>query len=205
MAVEIPNLLLVKKDSPWQTLEELISYAKKNPGKLNWSTGGPGHLGHFDLERFKMATGTEITHVPMEGAAQATIALVGGHVDLNVMAFQGCKSYIESGSLRVLVALSHKRLKELPDTPTVVEKGYPKLISPTWLASFAPAKTPPGIVKRLGEGFNEVLKEKELIGMMEKAGAAPVVNLGPEEAARYLNEVQQELAEVVKTGRIKKK
>jgi tripartite-type tricarboxylate transporter receptor subunit TctC len=205
LAVEIPNLLLVKKDSPWQTLEELIAYAKKNSGKLNWSTGGPGHLGHFDLERFKMATGTDITHVPMEGAAQATIALVGGHVDMNVMAFQGCKSYLESGFLRTLVTMSHERLKELPDVPTVVEKGYPKLISTTWLAFFVPAKTPQGIVKKLGEDFNEVLREKEMIGMMEKIGAAPVVNLGPEEAARYLNEEQKELSEVVKTGKIRKK
>lgn len=205
LAVEIPNLLLVKKDSPWKTVADMVAYAKKNPGKLNWSTGGPGHLGQFDLERFKMATGTEITHVPMDGAAQATVALVGGHVDINVMALQGCKNYIESGALRALMTMANKRVKEFPDVPTMTEVGYPKLISTTWLAFFVPAKTSPAIVKKLGDAFSQVLREKEVIAAMEKVGAAPVVNLGPEESTRYLNEEEHELAEVVRTGRIKKK
>lgn len=205
LTVEMPKVLLVKGDSPWRTLEDLISYAKKNPGKLNCSTGGAGHFSFFDLERLKRATGTDITHVPMEGAAQATVALVGGHVDMNFMALQGAKSYMESGALRALMTLSRTRVKELPDIPTMVEKGYSKFISTTWLAFFAPAKTPPGVVKRLGDVFNQALRDKELVAMLEKAGAAPVSNLGPEEAARYLNEEDQELAEIVKAGRLGKK
>jgi tripartite-type tricarboxylate transporter receptor subunit TctC len=205
LTVDIPDIFLVKKDAPWQTFEELISYAKKNPGKLTCSGGGPGNVTHFELEQIKMATGTDITYVPMEGAAQATIALVGGHVDMNSMAYQGCKSYLESGSLRALMVVSDKRLKELPDVQTVGEKGYPNVVGSTWLAFYVPAKTPGAVVKRLGEVFNEVLRDKEMIGMMEKVGSAPVVNLGPEEAAKFLKERQQRFSEVVKAGRIGKK
>lgn len=205
LTVDIPDIFLVNKDAPWQTFEELISYAKKNPGKLTCSGGGPGNVVHFELEQIKMATGTVITYVPMEGAAQATIALVGGHVDMNLMAYQGCKSYLEAGSLRALMVLSGKRLKELPDIPTVGEKGYPNVVGSTWLAFYVSAKTPGAIVKRLGGVFKEVLRDKEMIGMMEKAGSAPVVNLGPEEAAKFLEERQQRFSEVVKAGRIGQK
>ena len=205
LAVDIPNIFIVKKDSPWQTFEDLISHAKKNPGKLTFSGGGPGNVVHFDLERIKMATGVDITYVPMEGSAQATIALVGGHVDMTMIAYSGCKGYLEAGSLRALMVMSHKRIKELPDAPAVGEKGYPNLVSSTGLVFYAPAKTPGAIIKRLGEAFNDVLRDKEIIGLMEKAGSSPVVNHGPEEALRLLKERQLEYFEVVKAGRIRQK
>ena len=203
LAVDIPNVLVTKKDAPWQTFEDLIAYAKKNPGKLTFSGGGPGNVVHFDLEKIKMTTGTDIIYIPMEGSAQATIAVVGGHADMTMMAYSGCKGYIDAGSLRALMVMSYKHLKELSSVPAAGEKGYPNLASFTALAFYVPAKTPGAIVKRLGEAFNEVLKDKEIIAKMEKAGSSPVVNLGPEEAFKILKERQLGYAEVVKAGRIR--
>ncbi len=205
LAVDIPNVLVIKKDAPWQTFEDMIAYAKKNPGKLTFSGGGPGNVVHFDLEKIKMATGTDIIYIPMEGSAQATIAVVGGHADMTMMAYSGCKGYIDAGSLRALMVMSYKHLKELPNVPAAGEKGYPNLASFTALAFYVPAKTPGAIVRRLGEAFNEALKDKETIAKMEKAGSSPVVNLGPEEAFKILKERQQGYSEVVKAGRIRQK
>lgn len=204
LAVDIPSIIVVKKDAPWQTWEEFVSDAKKNPGKLTYTTGGPGNKMHFDGELIKMVLGINIKHIPMEGAGEAHNAVLGGHINMTLTAYTGVLAHIEAGSLRPLAMMSPKRVKEFPNVPTLAEKGYPQLTSYTWLAFFAPAKTPQTITQKLSEAFNKVLMEKEMIEKFDKAGL-PIANLGPEETAKFLKEEQQRISDVLKEGKIELK
>ncbi len=199
LASSMPSMISVHKSAPWRTLEEFIADARKHPGKFSYSS--PGTLGHISGELFKMNTGTDITHIPMDGAAKVTTSVLGGHITMTFLAYGSVKSYLEAGSLRALGVMAKSRLEEFPDIPTTVERGYPKVVIGTWQAFFVPSKTPPAIVKRLGEVFSEALKDKEIIGMLKNAGFK-VENLNTEETARYLAEEQEKLSEVIKVGKI---
>jgi tripartite-type tricarboxylate transporter receptor subunit TctC len=201
MGVGMPSVISVKKDAPWRSLEELIADAKKNPGKLTYSSPGPATVPHLAGELFKMATGTDITHIPMDGAPKAMTAVLGGHVNLTFIAYGAQKKFLEAGSLRALATMSRSPLEEFPDVPTTVGKGYPKLISLAWVAFFVVAKTPPNIVRKLGEVFNEALNDKEIIGLLKNAGFK-TENLGPDEAAKFFAEEEERLSQAVKAAKI---
>lgn len=201
VATSAPMTIIVKKDAPWRTLEELIAEAKKNPSKLTYSSAGPGSTARFTGELFQMITGTTITQVPMSGAAPAITAVLGGHVDMSFMGSQVIKNHVEAGSLRVLAVLYRKHLKDFPDIPTAAEKGYPRLMNTLWIAYFVQGKTPKAIAKRLGEVFQQVLKEKEVIELVDNSGLL-VENFGQEEATRFLTEEQQKWLEVAKKANI---
>jgi tripartite-type tricarboxylate transporter receptor subunit TctC len=201
MGVGMPSVISVKKDAPWKSLEELVADAKKNPGKLTYSSPGPATVPHLAGELFKMTTGTDITHIPMDGAPKAMTAVLGGHVNLTFIAYGAQKKFLEAGSLRALATMSRSPLEEFPDVPTTVGKGYPKLISLAWVAFFVVAKTPPNIVRKLGEVFKEALNDKEIIGLLKNAGFK-TENLGPDEAAKFFAEEEERLSQAVKAAKI---
>ncbi len=201
ISVGMPSVVTVKKEAPWKSLEELISDAKKNPGKLTYSSPGPGTLAHLAGEIFKMATATDITHIPMDGAAKAMTAALGGHVNMTFIVYGGLKNYLDAGSLRALAVMSRKHLEEFPDVPTTAEKGYPKVVSGAWVGFFVPTKTPPAIIRKLNEVLSEALKEKEIIGLFKSAGYG-VDNLGPAESAKFLAEEEERCSQVIKAARI---
>ena len=201
MGVGMPSVISVKKDAPWKSLEELVADAKKNPGKLTYSSPGPATVPHLAGELFKMTTGTDITHIPMDGAPKAMTAVLGGHVNMTFIAYGAQKKFLEAGSLRALATMSRSPLEEFPDVPTTVGKGYPKLISLAWVAFFVSAKTPPSIVRKLGEVFKEALNDKEIIGLLKNAGFK-TENLGPEEAAKFFAEEEERLSQAIKAAKI---
>ncbi|OGP67730.1 MAG: hypothetical protein A2169_09505 [Deltaproteobacteria bacterium RBG_13_47_9] len=201
LSTSMPTIVSVKKDAPWKTLEDLIAEAKKNPGQLTYSTAGPGTLPHLAGELFKRDTATDITHVPMDGAAKAMTAALGGHVNMTFIAFGGVRSYLEAGSLRGLAVMARTRVEEFPNIPTTVDKGYPKLINSAWVGGFVSAKTPPAIIKKLSDVFLEALKDKEILELFKKTGMH-VDNLGPEEAAKFLAEEEERVSEIIKIAKI---
>jgi tripartite-type tricarboxylate transporter receptor subunit TctC len=201
LATSAPLCLIVKKDALWKSFEEVVAEAKKNPEKLNFSSGGPGSTARLAGELFQISTNTKLTHVPMNGASVALTAVLGGQVDLSFLGFQLIKSHLEAGSLRALAALYDKRLKDYPDLPTTVEKGYPKLTVPVWIGFFVPAKTPAAVVQKLGAVFNQVLKEREVADQIEKTGLL-IENLNPEEAAKFIAAEERKWSEVAKTANI---
>jgi tripartite-type tricarboxylate transporter receptor subunit TctC len=201
LATSAPLSMIVKKDSPWKSMEELIAETKKNPDKITFSTAGPGSIARFAGELFQMDTGTKIIHVPMSGAAPAVTAVLGGQVDMSFMGFQVIKSHLQAGTLRGLAVLYPKRIKDFPDLPTTAEKGYPNLTATVWTGYFVSKKTPQPIVKKLSQVFNEILKEKEIVGLCDQAGFL-VENMGMEEATRFVEAEQKKWSEVAKVANI---
>lgn len=202
LSVSAPNIVVVKKDARWQTLEELVADAKKNPGKITIAISGYGSSSHFAAELFKIQTGTDLTCIPIEGVAQANTAVLGGHVNVGTPEVGGSTfTYLQAGSFRGLAVMGKNRINILPDIPTGVEKGYPNMVNAVWQGFIVRSETPKIIVEKLDKVFKQALRDKDLIEKFEKT-AWIVENLGSEEMARFLVNEQQKWLEVAKAANI---
>lgn len=199
LAVTSPTVIAVRKDAPWQTLEEFIADAKKNPGKFTYSTPGYGTTENFVGEVLKMNTGTNITQVPMEGTAPSVTAVLGGHVTVTFPHMGVATKYLKAGTLKALAVNDRRRLKDFPDIPTSIEKGFANLIYSAWGGFSVRSGTPKVIVEKMERVFKETLRDKELIEKLESTGFI-VENLGLEEAAEFLAKDYQRKLEVAKAN-----
>ena len=201
LATSSPNTTVVKADAPWKSLEDVLAEAKKNPGQLTYGSAGPGTTPHFIGELVKLKTKIDMTHVPLGSESAAATAVLGGHVNIAFLTLGTTRSHIEAGTMRALAVASNRRLKDFPNVPTTVEKGFSELNLKIWVGFFAPAKTPPAIAKRLAGAIGESLKDPEVVALIEKAQAL-VENLGPQEAAKFLAEEERKWSEVAKVAKI---
>ena len=201
LATSSPNTTVVKADAPWKTLEEFIAEAAKNPGALTYGSAGPGTTPHFIGELVKLKTKIDLTHVPLGSESAAATAVLGGHVNIAFLTLGTTRSHIEAGTMRALAVASNRRLKDFPNVPTTVEKGFPELNLKIWVGFFAPAKTSPAIVKRLAAALSESLKDAEVATHIEKAQAL-IENLGPQEAAKFYAEEERKWSEVTRIAKI---
>ena len=140
----VPNVLVVNPALPVNSVQELIAYAKANPGKLNFASSGNGTSIHLSGELFKMMAGVQMTHVPYKGSAPALQDLVGGQVQLMFDNLPPSLPLIKAGKLRALAVTSATRAPALPDVPTVAEAGLPGFEASSWFGLLAPAGTPAG-------------------------------------------------------------
>ena len=170
---EQPMVMVANPSAPFKTVAELVAYAKANPGKLNYSTGGAGTLPHLTAELFKKLTGTEITHVPYKGGGPALADVVAGQVPITFDTIGTSLGFIKNGSLRALAMVAPKRFAELPDVPTMPELGYPTLTTGAWTALLGPKAMPPEIVARLNTAANDALKEPAMLEAFKRLGAEP--------------------------------
>jgi len=201
LATSSPNTTVVKADAPWKTLEEFIAEAAKTPGALTYGSAGPGTTPHFIGELVKLKTKIDLTHVPLGSESAAATAVLGGHVNIAFLTLGTTRSHIEAGTMRALAVASNRRLKDFPNIPTTVEKGFPELNLKIWMGFFAPAKTPPPILKRLAAALSESLKDAEVATHIEKAQAL-IENLGPQEAAKFYAEEERKWSEVTRVAKI---
>jgi tripartite-type tricarboxylate transporter receptor subunit TctC len=201
LSVTSPYLAVVRKEAPWQTLEDLIAEAKKTPNRLTYSTPGYGGTDHFVGELFNLKTGTQITHVPMDGSGPAIVAVLGGHISVAFANYGVAHKYLEAGSLRPLVVFAKNRIREFPAVPTVAEKGSPHLIFSTWQGFALRAGTPKDIAAKLETVIKEVFKDKEIIAKMEKVGWT-VENLDAKGATDFLEKDYQTRLEVARAASI---
>lgn len=201
LATSSPNTTVVKADAPWKTLEDFLAEARKNPGQLTYGSAGPGTTPHFIGELVKLKTKVDMTHVPLGSESAAATAVLGGHVNIAFLTLGTTRSHIEAGTMRALAVASNRRLKDFPNVPTTVEKGFPELNLKIWVGFFAPAKTPPTISKRLAGALGETLKDPEVGALIDKAQAL-IENLGPQETAKFLVEEERKWSEVAKVAKI---
>lgn len=180
MIARDPMLFVVNSKVQAKTLSEFVALARREPGKLNYSSPGFGSQTQFIAELFNLKAGVKVTHVPFRGGAPALQALVQGDVDLSVLSGQVTLPQIEIGAIRALAVGGSERDQRSPNTQSVVEAGYPEVEAIQWVGIFAPAKTPEPIIRKLNATLNEILadkpmKDKLAIQGMTSLGGAPDV------------------------------
>ena len=189
-----PQLLIASPKFPAKTVRELVAYAKENPGKLNFASGGVGSLPHLTYELFRLESGIDAIHVPYAGGAPATAALIAGQADV---LFDLVRTRVKSGDVRALAITGETRDPELPDVPTIGEAGFPAVTSTSFTALVAPPGTPKALAARLNSRLNELHQSAEFQARMKSFGLVPKAST-PEEFAAYAAREREKWVRVVK-------
>jgi len=166
----IPNVLVAGPRTPAKTLAELIDLARRNPGKLNYSSTGAGTSVHLSAELLKYYAGADIVHVPYRGAAAAMTALLAGDVDIMVDSVPPSLPHIRAGRVRALAVTSARRVPQLPEVPTMIESGYPGFEINGWSGVVTTAGTPGAILLRLEAEIKKALSQPQVAAAYENAG-----------------------------------
>jgi tripartite-type tricarboxylate transporter receptor subunit TctC len=197
-SVNYSDLLMVIHPSvPAKDLKEFIALAKKEPGKLNYASSGPGTPYHMAGELFKAMSGTNIVHVPHKASGDMRNSVIGGHVQMMFDAITVMAENAKAGQVRALATTGLKRSDLMPDVPTVAEAGVPGYEATIWLGIMAPAGTPKAIVDKLNAEINKVLVKPEVTAAWGKQGAVAMVKT-PAEFDSYLRADIEKWARIVK-------
>ena len=196
------NVLVVHPSVPAKTLKELVAVARKNPGKLNYGSGGMGTTTHLAPELLKSLEKLDIVHVPYKGSGLALIGLASGQVDLEILAVPAAMSQIQAGRVRPLVVLAPNRAAQLPDVPTAKEAGYPNFEISVWYGMLAPAATPREIINRLNAEFNKAIAAPDLKEKFASNGVEPLGGT-PEQFRDYIRSESERFGKVIKDAGIK--
>lgn len=164
-----PLMLLVHGDSPWQTIEDLVEDARKNPNKISYASSGNYGAIHFPMEQFARAADIQLMHVPYSGGGPAMMALLGKQVDVTAAGPAAARSAIADGRARILAHWGGKRIEQFPEVPTLIERGYPAEYY-LWAGLFAPAGTPTPVMEHLRNGMRTIAGEPEFKEDMLNAG-----------------------------------
>jgi tripartite-type tricarboxylate transporter receptor subunit TctC len=197
-----PMVLEVHPSVPAKTLSELIAYAKANPGKLSYASGGVGTTAHLLTELLKLRAGLDITHIPYQGGAPAVADLMGGHVNLYFDVLPTAIPASRDGRVRVLGIAAAKRSPKLPDVPTFAEAGLADMVASVWVALLAPRGTPAAIVARLNDATHRALADATVRQQLDTIGAEPTPGT-PEQLSALIRSEDEKWGEVVRRARIK--
>ena len=195
---QVPNVLVMSPEVAGRlgiaSVADLVAYAKRNPGKLNYGSGGNGSAGHLAGEMFKAQAGVFMVHIPYAGGNPAQLALLGGQVDLNFDNLAAASANIKAGKLKALAVTTAKRSSAMPDVPTIAEAGnklgLARFDIDTWFGIFAPAALPPDTAARLNKAFVDALASTEVRARLANQHAEPM----PMSPDRFAAFVKAELA-----------
>lgn len=199
--ISAPQIIVVRDGLPVKTLAELITYAKANPGKLNYASSGNGSLQHVTGAMLEQQGGVKMVHVPYKGTGPALQDLLGGQVDLTFGTAPPFMPHIQSGKLRVLAVTGKERLPSLPDVPTTAEAGYPGVNATSWFGLFAPASTPKAVIDKLAADTRSVVQSAAFKQKAQEQGATADY-LGPQQMAERVKTDLASWADVVKASKI---
>jgi tripartite-type tricarboxylate transporter receptor subunit TctC len=195
-------IISVNPNLPVKSMAEVVAYAKANPGKIKWGSQGFGTAPHLLAEMFKLEAGVNILHVPYRGTGPLLNAILANEVQIIADPSTTSLPYIQDGKLRPIAIAGNVRDPKLPDVPTVVEAGFPKLQSPFWLAVVAPAGTPRDVINKLNSAFRQALAAPQTRARLEALGAETKVGT-PEELDKMLASERAQWTAVVKAAHIK--
>jgi tripartite-type tricarboxylate transporter receptor subunit TctC len=198
---DVPNVLEVHPSVPVKTVPEFIAYAKANPGKLNFGSGGIGATQHMSAELFMFMTGIDMKHVPYRGSAPALIDLLSGQVQVMFDLVPASIGYIRAGKLRALAVTTAQKSEALPDLPTIGE-FVPGYESSTWNGVVAPKGTPPEVIAKLNEAINAALADATIKARLADLGATPLIE-SPAAFGKFLADETAKWAKVIKFAGIK--
>ena len=200
--VNTVNILVVHPSVPVKSVAELIAFAKAHPGQLTYSSSGNGASAHLMLESFKLATGTDILHVPYKGSAPGMVDLIAGRVSLTATSVASAWHYVKDGKLRVLATMGTRRADAVPELPTMAEAGVPGYAVDNWYAMFAPAATPQAVLQKLNGEIIAILNAPETRARLFGLGLEPAAEPLPRTNAYIASEIAR-WAKVVKAANIR--
>jgi tripartite-type tricarboxylate transporter receptor subunit TctC len=183
-----PLLIVVNPATGITSVRELIAAAKKEPGKLNYATSGIGSAPHFGAALFSQITGVEMMHVPFKGGSPAVVSLVAGDTQLSFATPPSVLPMVKAGRLRVLAVTSPERSPLMPEVPGMTEAGVPEFSIAFWYGIFAPAGTPPEIVRKLFDAITVAAQRPEVKATLAREGTEVAISRSPEEFAAFLAE-----------------
>ena len=194
--------LVVNSDSPIKTAADLIAAAKRDPGKLNYGSGGNGSPQHIAMALFANQAGISLTHVPYKGATQAAVGVAGKEVDAAFQGIATVNSLVQAGKLRLIAVSTPKRMAQFPTVPTVSESGLAGFEFNSWFAMMAPAGTPKAIVDQLHKEITKTLADPEIQNKLNAQGLTPR-GLAPDELGRVMRIQYAKYGKLIKDAGIK--
>ena len=207
LVAQVPNVLVMNAETAQRlgiaSVADLVAYAKKNPGRLNYGSGGNGSAGHLAGEMFKTQAGLFMVHIPYAGGPPAQLGLVSGQVDLNFDNLAAASANIKSGRLRALAVTTAKRSTAMPDVPTMAESGRTLGLADfdihTWFGLFGPARLPAEVTARLNRAFVDALNSADVKTRLATLMAEPAPTT-PEAFAQFVRAEHAKYESVVKAS-----
>ena len=202
LAGNTQNVLAIRTDLPVNNVVELLDYAKRNPGKLNYGSTGSGSSNHLSMELLMRMTGTKMAHVPYKGSAPAVIAIIGGEIDVLFDNLPNLLQQIKAGKMKAIAVTGTKRSLLLPSLPTVAESGVPGYEVTVWYGMQLPAGTPKPLVERMNQEIAGVLKEPDVVKLFREQGVEVIAST-PDVFAKLVQREVTKWSEVIDGANIK--
>lgn len=196
------QVLVAHPDVPAQTLAELVAYARKNPGKLSYSSAGNGTPGHLGAELLKKLTGITAVHIPYRGGAPSLNAVIAGEVSFTVEATTTTVQFVRSGKLKALAVLSKRRSEQLPDIPTVQEAGFTAVDADFWSGLVAPAGSPPDVIARLNAEIRKITASPAFKSQLA-LGGAQAQDTSPDQFGSFIATEMAKWADITRFANVK--
>lgn len=197
LVADAPLVLVVPANSPLKSFDDMIAAARAKPELLTYASSGNGTVAHLAAVQLQNAADIKLTHIPYKGAAQASNDLIGGQIDMYLSSVPTLIGHIRNGKMRALAVTAAQRASDLPDVPTIAERGYPGFEAVTWFGLAAPAGVPKEIVQRLNAEFNKALQTPDLSQKYQEQGAR-VLTSTPEEFAKLIHDDRIRWGKIVK-------
>lgn len=202
MIAELPLVLLVNPELPFRSVNDLVTKAKAEPGKISYASSGSGGAPHLAAEIFQQFSGTRLLHIPYKGGGPAVSDLIAGHVNMLFTTVLESIGHIKSGKLRGLAVSSTTRSPALPDLPTVAESGLPGFDTGSWIGLLAPAGTPAALVEKISADVREVLTQPDTRQALISQGATPL-GMTPEAFKARIESDRQRYSRIIQDNGIR--
>lgn len=196
------QLIVANMDAPYNTIPELVDYAKANPGSINFGSPGIGTAQHLAGELLKSAAGIDIMHIPYKAGTAQMVDLMSGVIDLSFEYTSVVKPYVDAGKMKVLGSTGPKRATSYPDKETVVEAGWPAAENVGWTAIALPAGTDPAIVNKLSEALDKAIADPSVQEFFTVNAQTSIADKGPEELTKFVAEENGKFEKLISSAKI---
>ncbi|MGZ5036089.1 MAG: Bug family tripartite tricarboxylate transporter substrate binding protein [Usitatibacter sp.] len=187
LVAEVPSILVAHPAFAANTVDELVAIARSKPGALNFASPGSSTLNRLEMERFMRLANLSIVHIPYKGGAgPAVTGLLGGDTHFMFVTLSSAMAFVQAGRLKALAVTTTKRVEGLPNVPTMIEAGYPDMVSSSWQGVFVPAGTPRAIVDRIHAALRATLAAPDMQQRFAVGGAQVAMSATPEEFASFV-------------------
>ena len=202
LVTRVPNVMVVSPTLPVKNVEEFIAHAKKNPGKLSYSTSGVGNPQHLNGELLEEHAGIFMVHIPYKGASGQLIDVTTGVVDMSFVSYTAARPFIQSGKVKPLAVTSTRRASFAPDIPALAEtKALAKYQLENWFGLFAPAGTPPAVQQKLNAAVTQALNDPELVKRLREQGGEPAP-MSIDQFRSFIKSETAQFARIVEAAKI---